>query len=378
VTAVGDVTQTRCFEVGRTDLGVTRVTGAGLGPPGPGEALFEVERFGFSANNVTYALLGESLRYWDLFPAGPGWGRIPVWGYLRVLASAAPGVAPGRRAFGMCPMATHVMLRPRRAGRATFTEGSPHRADLPSVYNVYAWAPPRAPGPPGDDDALVVLRPVFWLSFTLDDYLAQRARPDQRVIVTSASSKAAVGLGYLLARRGVPVTGLTSARRVVWAEGLEVYDQVLGYDQIGALPAGPATLVDIAGDAALRDEIGRHLGRACQAIVAGGTHGQAGPLAAGGTHGQAGPLAAGVFSAPQRIRDRAGEWGWPVLERRYQAALEGFAAGAGSWLEVRRHRGLDAAARVYRAVLTDANPPAAAHVVEPGAQPVGAVEGCGA
>ena len=128
----------RGLEVSRADLSVTRLTRAELAPPPPGHVLFEVERFGFSANNVTYALLGDALRYWDLFPAEPGWGQIPVWGYLRVLASAVPGLAAGRRAFGLCPMATHVLLRPVRAGQATFTEGSPHRAGLSSVYNVYA------------------------------------------------------------------------------------------------------------------------------------------------------------------------------------------------------------------------------------------------
>jgi hypothetical protein len=343
-----EVVQASCFEVGRADLSVTRVTEAELGPPGPGEALFEVERFGFSANNVTYALLGEALRYWDLFPAEPGWGRIPVWGYLRVVASAIPGLAAGRRAFGLCPMASHVLLRPQRAGRATFTEGSPHRAGLSSVYNVYAWAPDGVPA----DDVLMVLRPVFWLSFTLDDHLAQRPQPGQPVIVTSASSKAALGLAHLLTGRGVPVTGLTSARHVPFVTRLEAYDQVLGYDQVGSLTAGPASLVDIAGDAALRDAIEPHLGLRGEVVVA------------GGTHGEAEPLAAGAFSAPQRIQDRAREWGWPVLEQRYQAALQGFAAAAAAWLDIRRHHGLDGAARVYREVLTDASPPAAAHVVE--------------
>ena len=60
----------------------------------------------------------------------------------------------------------------------------------------------------------------------------------------------------------------------------------------------------------------------------------------------------------------AHEWGWPVLEQRYQAALEDFAAGARAWLQIRRHHGLDGAARVYREVLTDASPPAMGHVVE--------------
>ena len=59
VALMDELIQATCFEVGRADLSLTRVTGAELGPPGPGEALFEVERFGFSANNVTYALLGE-------------------------------------------------------------------------------------------------------------------------------------------------------------------------------------------------------------------------------------------------------------------------------------------------------------------------------
>src|SRR5580693_6508762 len=98
-------------------------------------------------------------------------------------------------------MATHVLLRAERAGQATFAEGSAHRAGLSSVYNVYAWA---HPGLPDDDNALIVLRPGIWNSFMLDHYLAQRAEPDQPVIVTSASSKVALGLAYLLARRGVP------------------------------------------------------------------------------------------------------------------------------------------------------------------------------
>jgi hypothetical protein len=110
-----------------------------------------------------------------------------------------PGIEAGRLAFGLCPMATEVMLRPVRAGQATFTEGSAHRSGLAGAYNVYSWADA---GAPDDDDAALVLRPVFWLSFTLDDYLSRQAGGERPVIVTSASSKAAIGLAYLLGRRG--------------------------------------------------------------------------------------------------------------------------------------------------------------------------------
>ena len=231
-----------CLEVSRGDLGLTRMAASRGGPPGEGEVLFAVERFGLSANNVTYAALGDALRYWDLFPAEAGWGRIPVWGYLRVCSSRVPGIETGRQAFGLCPMATEVTLRPVRAGQATFTDGSAYRSGLASAYNVYSWADAGAP------DAALVLRPVFWLSFTLDDHLARQAPGERPVIVTSASSKAALGLGFLLARRGVPVTGLTSARHYPFVAGLGLYDQVVRYDQAEDLAAADAVLADIAGN----------------------------------------------------------------------------------------------------------------------------------
>lgn len=130
----------------------------------------------------------------------------------------------------------------------------------------------------------------------------------------------------------------------------------VGYDQIGSLPGRPATLVDIAGNPAHRDAIAQHLGRSGQVVIA------------GGTHGQAEPLAAGSFSAPDRIRDRARDWGWTALEQRYQAALTDFAAEAATWLDLRRHRGL-AAAGIYREILTNATPPAAAHIIDPAPNP---------
>ena len=349
-----DVSRGCCFEVRQADLNATRMVEARLGSPGEGEVLFAIEKFAFSANNVTYALLGEALRYWDLFPAGPGWGRIPVWGYLRVLSSGVPGVEPGRRAYGLCPMATHVTLRPDRVGRSTFSEGSPSRKGLSSVYNVYSWADP-AP----HEDALLVLSPSFWLSFTLDDYLARSTSIDRPVVVTSASSKAAIGLAQLLTRRGVPVAGLTSPSRVAFARSLSLYGQVLPYDQAESLPAGAATIVDLTGDTTLRDRIDRHLGQRPDIVIAGGTHGEAAALAMDSPGERT-----VVFSAPQAISDLAHEWGWALLDQRFRAALGSFATHAASWLAIRRHRGLADAAVVYQRVLTNAGPPDEAHLID--------------
>ena len=42
-----------------------------------------------TANNVTYAVAGDSFKYWDFFPAPEGFGIVPMWGHARVIENAA-------------------------------------------------------------------------------------------------------------------------------------------------------------------------------------------------------------------------------------------------------------------------------------------------
>jgi Protein of unknown function (DUF2855) len=129
-----------------------------------------------------------------------------------------------------------------------------------------------------------------------------------------------------------------------------------GYDQLGALTGSRTTLIDIAGNRALRQEIrGQLAGRLTSVLVAGSTHGDGGPAASGAE--------AGSFFAPQQIRDLARRWGWHVLQQRFTAALDGFAASA-TWLSVETAHGMDGLARVYRGVLDNDSSPAVAHVVD--------------
>ena len=45
----------------------------------PDEALLvKVDRFAFTANNITYAVLGDQLKYWQLFPAPPNFGNVQI------------------------------------------------------------------------------------------------------------------------------------------------------------------------------------------------------------------------------------------------------------------------------------------------------------
>jgi hypothetical protein len=71
-----------------------------------------------------------------------------------------------------------------------------------------------------------------------------------------------------------------------------------------------------------------------------------------------------VFSSPQAIPDLAHEWGWALLDQRFRAALQSFATHAASWLAIRRHHGLEDAAALYHRVLTNADSPAEAHLID--------------
>lgn len=204
---------------------------------GEGEAQLRIERFALTTNNVTYGVLGEQLGYWRRFPAEDGWGRIPAWGYARVAASGATGIAEGTRVFGFLPMASRITMRPVPHPLG-FRDTS---ADLNPIYIQYLAVDDAA------EDAALVWRPLFGTSVMLDLDLSENGLPDT-VVLTSASSKTALGLAHLLRGRPVRIAGLTSPQRTAWVEDLGLYDDVLGYDDLDRLDAGDdAVLVDFTG-----------------------------------------------------------------------------------------------------------------------------------
>jgi len=135
--------------------------------------LIKVDRFAFTANNITYAVLGDELKYWELFPAPEGFGNIPVWGFGEVIASRHQGIAIGERLFGYFPMATHLVIEAADVGKRGLRDAAAHRQNVAPVYNAYAriGGDPAFAGRQGDYQAL--LRPLFMLSFLVDDYLAE-------------------------------------------------------------------------------------------------------------------------------------------------------------------------------------------------------------
>ena len=266
-----EMTRASALEVRRDELADARVVDDPLGEPADGQALLRVERFGLTANVITYAVAGDTIGYWRFFPAGEdGWGRIPAWGFAEVVASACDALADGDRLFGYLPMATHVLLTPEARG-SDVLDVTPHRAELPRAYNVY-----RRAGKPAEADAReLVLRPLFLLCFLLADQLEAEDRSGaEQVLVSSASSKTALGLAHELGSSGARVTGLTSPGNLEFVRSTGVYDEVVSYADVGSLDAGIATVtVDMAGDGALRRAIHEHFGDSLRSsVLVGATH----------------------------------------------------------------------------------------------------------
>src|SRR5262245_46129190 len=238
------------FLVRRDDLRTTRVEDPHEPELQDGEARLRIERFGFTANNVTYGAFGEQMGYWRFFPAPDGWGRIPVWGFGAVTDSRADGIAEGQRFYGYFPMSSKVTMRPRPWG-AGFEDGSAHRADLPGTYNRYFEATPQA-FPPEHDAASAVARPLYMTGWLIAQHLRQGSGT---VALASASSKTAYSTAYAVGQlEDAPaVIGLTSARNADFVRSLGFYDTVLTYDEADQLPRGESLrYVDMAGDAELR------------------------------------------------------------------------------------------------------------------------------
>ena len=74
------------FEIARDDLHRTRIADGEPAVLADGQARLAVSAFGLTANNITYAVFGETMSYWDFFPAEDGWAHVPVWGFANVVA----------------------------------------------------------------------------------------------------------------------------------------------------------------------------------------------------------------------------------------------------------------------------------------------------
>lgn len=364
------------FQVRQDDLATSRSVALPATALADGQVRVRIDHFAYTSNNITYAAFGQAMHYWQFFPVPPdadgtAWGCIPVWGFGVVVQSLHPGVAVGERLYGYWPMASQAVLQPARVTAAGFFDGAPHRAALHAVYNQYQRCASDPFYTPDSEPLQALLRPLFLTAWLIDDFLADNrffgtTAEDRRgvMLLSSASSKTACATAARLARRGeVEVVALTSARHVSFCQSLGVYDRVLAYDQLDAVPADvPCVYVDFAGSGPLRRAVHARFARLAYSCSIGGTH--VDELA--GARDLPGPRPT-LFFAPAQVKKRSADWGAAELNRRMVEAWHEFRARVGAssppWLVVQEHHGPSAVAHAHALVLGGQGDPRLGHML---------------
>ncbi len=333
-----------------------------------------MDTFGLTTNNITYAVMGDAMSYWEFFPAENGWARVPVWGFADVVATKADGVPEGTRIFGYLPPGDHLVVEPNRASPLDFVDSSPHRAELPAAYNRYI----RVAGLPfyeeRYEDQQMLLWPLYFTSFLIDDFLddtpgrgadqagSARFFGASVAVLSSASSRTSSALAYLLSKRdGIEVIGLTSPRNVEFTESLGVYDRVVPYEELDSLERDPAVYVDMSGDAKVRSAVHGHWADELKHSAAVGiTHREG----LGGGSDLAGPQPV-FFFAPDRLRKRTKDWGAEGVNERLAETWAPYVEWTREWLRVEHGSGPEDIERVYLELLDGKSDPAVGHVLSP-------------
>lgn len=351
------------LEVDRNDYSHTRLLEHPLAALGDGQVRFRIERFALTANNITYAVIGDMLGYWSFFPTEAGWGRVPAMGWGEIVESAHPDIAVGGRYYGWFPMSRAIDMTVSPIPEGVRDDGE-HRAAHAPIYRAYTATDRDPLYESGTDaeDRHALLRGLFLTGFLADDFFVdQEYYGASCVVVLSASSKTAIGF----ARRAsthtlLEVVGVTSPRNTDFVKKLGWYDRVVTYDEIETIPAdAPVVSVDMAGDGASLGRLHAHMGdRLRYSMIIGLSHHDA-PRVAPPSHGPTPEM----FFAPTQVGKRIQDWGAQGYRERIAAALREFVGASRSWLEVRRASGPSSAAAAWSEALAGRVPPNLGQVV---------------
>lgn len=359
------MTTTTTFEVRQGQLATARWQQADSPALATGQVRVRVDLFALTANNITYAAMGDLLQYWQFFPASePGWGVIPVWGFGTVAESQVPDLPVGERLYGYWPLGAEAVLTPARITAASFSDGAAQRQGLHAVYNHYVRCHADPFYQPDTEALQALLRPLFTTSWLIDDFLAdQQFFGARRLLLSSASSKTAYGTAFYLAQRaGIEVVGLTSRGNLAFCESLGCYHRVLAYEDLARLdPDTPSVYIDFAGSVALREQVHTHVTGLTYSCAVGASHVQD----LGGAGQLPGPRPT-MFFAPAQIKKRHADWGAQALNDRLVQAWTAFLAVVQNpdhpWIAVHRHAGPADTERLYQSLLEGGVDPRHGHV----------------
>ena len=336
-------------------------------PLADGMVRLAIESFSVTANNVTYAVVGDGFRYWDFFPAPDGWGIVPMWGHARVIESRCPEIALGERVYGYLPMASHLNVVPGKITPGGFADMAEHRQPMSPIYNQYARLAADPEHDPQREDERMIFGPLFRTGFLIEYFLrASNWFGASQLVMTSASSKTALGLASVAKANSPQIKriGLTSPSNVAFVENSGLYDQVVAYDAIATIAPLQTVSVDFAGNAGLLGQVHKHLGASLNySCLVGATHIEARSTFGGGA-AMPGPKPV-LFFAPDHAVALFRELGTTEATRQIAAAWRGFLDTAQDSITITRLNGLDEARRVFAEMIGGKVDPSKGIVIAP-------------
>lgn len=333
-----------------------------------GEVLVKIEKFAYTANNITYAVAGDMIGYWQFFPPfgenADGWGVIPVWGFAEIVASEVKGLPIGDRLFGYFPPASHLKMKPIAINEQRFIDGAAHRSQLPAGYNMYRRVQGEPNYNPKFDRERMLLFPLHLTAFCIWDSLQDKGwYGAKQVIILSASSKTSTGLGYALKgdEHAPPTVGITSQRNLEMVEGLDLYNNCITYEQLDKIDTSlPTVIVDMSGNgkvvAALHTALGNNMK---WNVNVGLTHWTDAKPQQGFIKDRS-----EFFFAPGHIQKRIKEWGADGFDKKSASFMMDTAAKTKKWLKFQKVAGLSELAELHPSVCEGKIAPEVGLIVE--------------
>ena len=326
-----------------------------------GQILVKIDCFAYTANNITYAATGDIIRYWEFFPARGAqqdqMGVIPVWGFADVVASKVEDIPVGDRIYGYFPPTAFLTMNPIKVQSQRFFEGAEHRRTLPMGYNLYRRVSNEPSYDPQFDNDRALLFPLYLTSFCLWDNLQDQSWfGAKQVVVLSASSKTSIGLGYALQGddQSPKSVGITSNRNVETVTKMDIWEEVIAYDEIDQLdPSTPTVIVDMSGNNDVLVALHNHFGDQMKfTLKVGLTHwAKANPNA--GTNNKRSKF----FFAPAHIEKRFQDWGPARFDEKVNRFFSQAVEKSKTWLTYNEMQGLESLAKVHPEVCKGTRPP---------------------
>lgn len=326
--------------------------------PGPNQILVKLDNFTISANNITYALTGDTLGYWSFFPTpeNPGWGRVPIWGFADVVRSSVPGVEAGTRIHGVFPISTYSILDVTliESTPPALYEISPVRSKSPVLYKRYRIVPAETKDTT-QELLEVTLLVNFYSAFLMSETsLAEEKIDGKTVVILSASSKTGSSTASILKKRNpstriIGVSSTTENKDFAAATGF--YDDVYTYstpalsETLSSLPNN-IVLVDLAGKGQFLTDLKKTLGSKLERIVlVGNTDWKAGSWPPPGLENSE------PFMAPDALMELVGAWGEGVFGQKFVEVFTKYLTGGFKGFSISQVRGHDALLAEFQKLL---------------------------